>query len=289
MSNSCDPMDCNLPGSSVHGILQARTLKWVAISFSKQFSWPRDWTRVSCTAGRFFTNWARREAHIINTIINSMAWVNKFNQLKCSFEIDILLPQSFKMKSFLLKEVNQLDQHGCKYYREMFSWYSMQLKESESVSHSVVSNSLQPHWLYSPWNSPGQNTGMSSLSLLQGSSQPRDPTQGYNPGLSHCRQILHQLSHKGSPRILEWVACPFSSRSSQHRNKSRVSCVAGGFFTNWAIREALEQVQFSSVQSLSRVRLFATPWIAALQASLSITNSWSSPRLKSIESSPDTG
>ena len=196
MSNSCDPMDCNLPGSSVHGILQARTLKWVAISFSKQFSWPRDWTRVSCTAGRFFTNWARREAHIINTVINSMAWVNKFNQLKCSFEIDILLPQSFKMKSFLLKEVNQLDQHGCKYYREMFSWYSMQLKESESVSHSVVSNSLQPHWLYSPWNSPGQNTGMSSLSLLQGSSQPRDPTQGSNPGLLHCRQILHQLSQE---------------------------------------------------------------------------------------------
>ena len=144
MSNSCDPMDCSLPRSSVHGNLQARILKWVAISFSRQFSWPRDWNRVSCTAGRFFTNWARREAHIINTVINSMAWVNKFNQLKCSFEIDILLPQSFKMKSFLLKEVNQLDQHGCKYYRGMFSWYSMQLKESESVSHSVMSYSLRP-------------------------------------------------------------------------------------------------------------------------------------------------
>ena len=54
----CDPMDCGPPGSSVHGILQARILKWVAISFSRRSSWPRNQTRVSCIAGRFFTNWA---------------------------------------------------------------------------------------------------------------------------------------------------------------------------------------------------------------------------------------
>ena len=63
-------------------------------------------------------------------------------------------------------------------------------------------------------------------------------TQGLNPGLLHCRRILYQLSHKGSPRILEWVACPFSSWSSQPRNWTQVSCIAGGFFTNWATREA---------------------------------------------------
>ena len=61
---------------------------------------------------------------------------------------------------------------------------------------------------------------------------------GSNPGLPHCRQLLYQLSHKGSPRILQWVAYPFSMGSSQTRNQSRVSCIAGGFFTNWAIREA---------------------------------------------------
>ena len=59
----------------------------------------------------------------------------------------------------------------------------------------------------SPCNSLGQNTGVGSLSLLQGIF----PTQGLNPGLLHCRQILYQLSHKGSPRILEGVAYPFSS------------------------------------------------------------------------------
>ena len=50
-----DTMDCSLPGSSVHGILQARILEWVAISILRGSSWPRDRTRVSCVAGRFFT------------------------------------------------------------------------------------------------------------------------------------------------------------------------------------------------------------------------------------------
>ena len=53
----CDPMDCSLLGSSVHGILQARILEWVAIPFSRGSSQPRDWAQVSCFAGRFFTIW----------------------------------------------------------------------------------------------------------------------------------------------------------------------------------------------------------------------------------------
>ena len=52
------------------------------------------------------------------------------------------------------------------------------------------------------------------------------PTQVSNPGLLHCRRILNQLSHQGSPRILEWIAYPFSSGSSQPRNQTRVSCIA---------------------------------------------------------------
>ena len=58
----CNPMDCSLPDSPVHGILQARTLEWVGIPFSRRSSWLRDWTYVSCIAGRFFTIWATREA-----------------------------------------------------------------------------------------------------------------------------------------------------------------------------------------------------------------------------------
>ena len=81
-------------------------------------------------------------------------------------------------------------------------------------SCSVLSDSLQPHGLYSSRNSPDQYTGVGSLFLLQGIF----PTQELNPGLPHCRQILYQLGHKGSPRILEWVAYPFSSGSSHPRN-----------------------------------------------------------------------
>ena len=65
---------------------------------------------------------------------------------------------------------------------------------SESESHSVMSDSWWPHGLYSPWNFPGQNTGVNSLSFLQGIF----PTQGSIPGLPHCRQILYQPSRKGS-------------------------------------------------------------------------------------------
>ena len=60
--NLCDSMDCSTPGTSFYEISQARILAWVAISFSRESSWPRDQTGVSCPAGRFFTNWATREA-----------------------------------------------------------------------------------------------------------------------------------------------------------------------------------------------------------------------------------
>ena len=104
-------------------------------------------------------------------------------------------------------------------------------KWSENESCSVVSDSLRPHGLYKPWNSPGQDIRVDSHSLLQGIF----PTQRSNPGLPHYRWILSQLSHKGSPRILEWVVYPFSRASSRPRNQTGVSCMyAGGFFTNWA-------------------------------------------------------
>ena len=102
-----------------------------------------------------------------------------------------------------------------------------------SESRSVVSSSVTP-W-NCPWNSPGQNIGVGSLSLLQWIF----PTQGLNPGLPHCRQILYQLSHQESSRIPEWVVYPFSSRSSPSRNQTRLSCIAGRFFTSWATREAM--------------------------------------------------
>ena len=104
----------------------------------------------------------------------------------------------------LLQSEAGVNSHVTKHH----SW-GMDMWKSESESGSLVSDSLQPHGLHSPWNSPGQNPGVGSLSLLQGIF----PIQGSNPGLPHCGWILYQLSHKGNPRVLEWVAYPFSSGS----------------------------------------------------------------------------
>ena len=71
----CDPMGCSLTGSSVHGIFQARILEWVAISFSRRSSQPRDWTWVSWVVGRRFTIWATRE--VFEGYLNGLGhWVS---------------------------------------------------------------------------------------------------------------------------------------------------------------------------------------------------------------------
>ena len=77
----CDPMDCSPPGSSLHEIFQARILKWVAISFSRGSSQPRDQTWVSCTAGRFFTDWATREDIVSDNRLLSWLWTSLIAQL----------------------------------------------------------------------------------------------------------------------------------------------------------------------------------------------------------------
>ena len=96
--------------------------------------------------------------------------------------------------------------------------------------------------------------------------------------LSHvwlCNPMDYTVHGILKARIQEWVTFPFSRGSSQPRDRTQVSRIAGGFFTSWAT------VQFSS---LICIWLFATPWTAPHQASLSITNSWSLLKLMSIES-----
>ena len=147
-------------------------------------------------------------------------------------EKEILLPTSTWMKlgDVILGEISQTWKD--KYCVIPFLWDVWKLSES----CLVMANSLWPHGLYSPWSSPGQNTGVGGPSLLQGIF----PIQGLNWGLPHCRWILYQLSQQGSPRILEWVAYPFSRGSFWSRNWTRVSYIAGRFFTSWATREAHE-------------------------------------------------
>ena len=104
-------------------------------------------------------------------------------------------------------------------------WTELSISEKdggfESEYHSVVPDSLWPHGLYSPWNSPGQDTGVGNLSLLQWIIL----TQESNWGLLHCRQILYQLSYQGSPASLKFKFLNFCSvftvRFQKKRKKER--------------------------------------------------------------------
>ena len=166
----CDPTDCSPPGSSVHGILQARIVEWAAIPFCRGSSQPRDQTHVSCTEGRFFTIWASRGV------------------------------------------------------------------DSLGYDSAIKNKELMP------------------------STAPWMDLETVTPCV-----ILYQLSHQGSPRTLEWVAFPFSRGSSWARNRTSVSCIAGGLFTSWAAQEALWKLLLLLLSHFSRVRLCAThqaphPW-----------------------------
>ena len=143
----------------------------------------------------------------------------------------------------------------------------------ESESRSVMSNSLQPCGLCSPWNSPGQDTGVGShfpspgdlpnpgieprSPALQVDSLPAEPQTSHKLLCCESHWVVSTLcdpmdySPPGSSvhgilqaRILEWVAIPFSRGSSRPRNRTEDSCTAGGFFTNWAIREVLPTSKF---------------------------------------------
>ena len=133
--------------------------------------------------------------------------------------------------------------HGvAKSWMQVSNWtelinYSCSEKMKVLVAQSCLSVTpwIIAHQAVLSWNSLGKDAGLGCLTLLHGIF----PTQGLNPGLPHYRQILYQLSYKGSPSILEWVTYPFSSGSSWPRSWTGVSWIAGRFFTNWAMREAL--------------------------------------------------
>ena len=115
MSDSCDPTDYSLPGSSVHRILQARILKWVAMPSSRGPSWPRGWTHVSCIAGGFFTTESpgsprsNRNSNLLLVGIHSVIATLE-DDLMVSYRIDLLLPYNpvSRLDRYLPKRVESL-------------------------------------------------------------------------------------------------------------------------------------------------------------------------------------
>ena len=150
-----NPLDCSSPGSSDHGVFQARILEWDIISFCRAI-----FPAQGLNPGLLHGMW-------------NLYQLSYQGRPRClSFTLFLSMVLCIKIAS---------------------QWIHIWLSESES--RLVVLDSLQPHGLCSPWNSPGQNTGVHSLSLLKGIF----PTQGSNLGLPHCRQILYQLSYEEKP------------------------------------------------------------------------------------------
>ena len=156
-----DPMDCSLPGFSAHEIFQPRVLEWVASAFSE---YPPNETQSLP-----FT-----KSQLENVVYSS--WSEKY-QMSCLIKFCLGFPMA------ICKLQNALTLWRVDIYATISKWLS------EKVAL------CDPHGLYGPWNFPGQNNGAGSHFLLQGIF----PTQGPNPGLVYCRQILYQLSHQGSP------------------------------------------------------------------------------------------
>ena len=105
----CDPSNCSLSSFSIHGILQARIVEWVAISFFRESSQLRDWTQVSCIAGRFFTNWAMREA------------LQRQSRLKMQLKLNLDDQWSEAGWMFSMQRLSDLGKE--KNQRDLFLWF----------------------------------------------------------------------------------------------------------------------------------------------------------------------
>ena len=124
----CNPMDCSPPGFSLHGILQARILEWVAISFSRVSSWPRDQTHVSCIEGEFFTIWASRDS-LVAQLVKNLLWENR-NRI---IEKMLHFPTSFHLWSIAIWSFDLY--HNLGMQKETMLWssfYRQKIWDSES-------------------------------------------------------------------------------------------------------------------------------------------------------------
>ena len=123
----CDPRDCSLPGSSVHGILWATILEWVAMPSSRASSPPRDWTWVSRITGRFFTIWATREARVRSGLsikkVSYCQWKQLFNQAK--FPIQLAYKKHSRTKSFNNHQITELVGSSLNQpqFNRLWNWY----------------------------------------------------------------------------------------------------------------------------------------------------------------------
>ena len=172
-------MDCSLPGSSVHRILQTRIVEWIATPFSRGSSCPRDQTQVSCIVGIFFIIWATRGVRLF--AVRFWAGVTWW---KLYLTISLKLHIANKIVFCLIF-----------FFSEQIKFYRRRVMKSLSLVWLFATPwtpQVTVHVGNSPWSFSGNSTGVGCHFLLQGIFL----TQGSDLGLLYCRQMLYHLSHR---------------------------------------------------------------------------------------------
>ena len=198
-------MDCCLPGSSVHGILQARILEWVAIPFSRGSSRPKDWSWVSCIAGRLFTVWATREAQL------------PMKPYVIRVPLCVLAPLLLKIFIYITATSLIQGRHDLVVARSMWDLSS---PARDWTCISPIARQVVNHW------TTREVAAAAAAKSLQSCPTLCDPIDGSPPG-SPIPGILQA-------RTLEWVAISFSNAWKWKVKGKSLSCV-GLFGTPWTV------------------------------------------------------
>ena len=140
----CDPMDCSPPGSSVHGIFQARILEWVAISFSRGTSPPRAWTWVSCIGRQVLYHWATREVRVSWLGFRAILHVTKAQVLDCFVLFTVIIPEVFFNSSYFLHQI-VINQNSLVAGKKNVSLYCIHWKFNVLSHDSAKSNNSWWH------------------------------------------------------------------------------------------------------------------------------------------------
>ena len=234
-------------------------MKWVVFPFSRESSWPRNWTRVSCTAGGFFTNWAIRDTYVythththththtyIYIYIHTHVYIHIYHIYIWYIYIYIIGIGSFNYSVWEVPQSATCNQE--------IQWYNSvwgQRPEKQSITgesprvqrfkiqNLQCSRAETDRWTSSR-NKEKKFTLPSPFCFIQVLKKLGDAYPHWWKSLSSVRLFVttvHGLLHA---RILEWVAVPLFRVFSQPRDRTLVSRIVGRFFTSWATREAQE-------------------------------------------------
>ena len=255
VSNSCNPMDCSPPGSSVHGISQARILEWVSNIIS-QFSWVQSLSRVrlfvtpwtaACQASLSITNsWSLLKLMSIKSVMPSSHHVIPFSSCPQSLPA----PGSFPKSQLFTWGGQSIGVSASESVLPMNTqdwspsawtgWISLQ---SKGLSRVFSNTTVQKHQFFCAQLSSPSNSHINTRPLEKPSNVMNEMKSAQScPTLcdpTDCSLLGSSLHGILQARILEWIAISFSRGSSQLRDRTQVSCTAGTHFNLWATREIL--------------------------------------------------